>query len=136
MTDVTQELIHGRACYAFGPQHYECALQEIDRLRADRDIEKKWRKDAEHDREELIAAAVAADRERICLALPGGYSVGPHLVSRVSKMRNIHPLILWQRAKQLSSSVPVVVVAVLAALVHRQQLAADTLKFIACGLQR
>ena len=37
---------------------------EIDRLRADRDLEKKWRKDAEDDREELIAAAVAAERER------------------------------------------------------------------------
>ena len=24
---------HSQACYAFGPQHYECALQEIERLR-------------------------------------------------------------------------------------------------------
>ena len=37
---------------------------EIDRLRADRDPEKKWRKDAEELREELIAAAVAAERAR------------------------------------------------------------------------
>ena len=44
----------------------ECGLymKEIDRLRADRDLEKKWRKDAEHDREELIVAAVQAERER------------------------------------------------------------------------
>ena len=38
--------------------------QEIERLRSDRDLEKKWRKDAEHDREELILAAVAAERVR------------------------------------------------------------------------
>ena len=56
-------------------------MQEIDRLRADRDLEKKWRKDAEHDREELIVAAIAADRERICLALPGGWSVDPQWVA-------------------------------------------------------
>ena len=35
--------------------------KEIERLRADRDLEKKWRKDAEHDREELIAAAVLSE---------------------------------------------------------------------------
>ena len=56
-------------------------MQEIDRLRADRDLEKKWRKDAEHDREELIVAAIAAERERICLALPGGWSVDPQWVA-------------------------------------------------------
>ena len=56
-------------------------MQEIDRLRADRDLEKKWRKDAEHDREELIVAAIAADRERICLALPSGWSVDPQWVA-------------------------------------------------------
>ena len=38
-------------------------MREIDRLRADRDIEKKWRKDAEHDREILIDAAVMAEHE-------------------------------------------------------------------------
>ena len=54
---------------------------ECERLRADRDLEKKWRKDAEYDLEELIAAAVAADRERICLALPGGWSVDPQWVA-------------------------------------------------------
>ena len=55
--------------------------REIERLRSDRDLEKKWRKDAEHDREELIVAAVAAERERICLALPGGWSVDPQWVA-------------------------------------------------------
>ena len=72
---------HSRGCYAFGPQHYACALKEIERLRADRDLEKKWRKDAEHDREELIAAAVAAERNRIVNALPVGYSVDPQWVA-------------------------------------------------------
>ena len=59
----------------------ERCAQEIDRLRSDRDLEKKWRKDAEHDREELIAAAVAAERNRIVNALPGGYSVDPQWVA-------------------------------------------------------
>ena len=56
-------------------------LIEIERLRSDRDLEKKLRKDAEDDREELIVAAVYADRERICLALPGGGSVDPQCVA-------------------------------------------------------
>ena len=32
-------------------------VAEIERLTADRDLEKKWRKDAEDDREALILAA-------------------------------------------------------------------------------
>lgn len=37
---------HDPVCYVYGPSHYECALQEIERLREQCEFEKKCRNDA------------------------------------------------------------------------------------------